>query len=652
MIKRSRFVDAQHPEPGSGTRVSATVDGPRISGRGLTDLIESLAEPAEIATLEGGVLAVNQALSQLLGWDGGLPGAEPGVLGRQSPETIAAIAERLRESRRWRGTVTIDSGGVASPTAATSVALLSKNGELAAVLTMLSPPHPVPSMDFHIYESSPVMMHSIDESGRIVAVNRVWLDRLGYAESDVIGRHIDSLTTPASAERVRQELPRFWHLGTVCNLSLQFVRGDGSFMDVVISSDVVRDTSGRRLGLSVVTDVTAQKQVEREHARLAAQLEQVRRIESLGRLAGGIAHDFNNMLAVILNYAELALKKLPPDSPAVPAIMQVCEGAQRSSELTRQLLVLSRRQVLDPEVTSPVAVIECLRPALAATCGPTVDVQIELSPDTWKVGLGRSQLEQILLNLAANSRDAMPDGGSFAVRTANMMLDEASARGQGELKPGRHVQIEVRDTGCGMPEDVAAHVFEPFYTTKNVGDGTGLGLSIIYGIVTQAGGQVTLRSETGRGATFTLWLPAVDVRPGATPPPPAADTRPPPHRILVVDDEHLLRRSVSRMLAESGFVVLQAADGASALDVLDGADPVDVVLTDVVMPAMNGIELAQRVRERHGALPVVFMSGYAYDAIRAHGLDPANVRLLQKPFTKAQLLQRLEEVLAAASARA
>ncbi len=497
------------------------------------------------------------------------------------------------------------------------------------------------------------MTYSIDEDGRLCDVDRVWLAWMGYTRSEVIGRPIDTLMTPESAARLHDALPRFWREGAVRDLPLEYVCRDGSVKDVVLGSDVATDASGKRVALSVVTDVTAQKQVERERSRLAAQLEQVRRVESLGRLAGGIAHDFNNMLAVILNYAELALKTLPADSPAKSAIIQVCEGAERSAELTRQLLVLSRRQTVDPEVASPADVVRRLEPALRATCGPIVDLQLELSPGTWQVALGRSQLEQILLNLGANSRDAMPDGGTFTVRTANVVLDETFVRDKSELKPGRHVQIEVGDTGRGIPEHVAVHVFEPFYTTKSIGEGTGLGLSIIYGIVSQVGGHVTLSSEVGRGATFTIYLPALGVDAGASsaPPPSATRTHETLRRILIVDDERLLRRSVSRMLAESGFEVLEAGDGAEALRVIEGAEPLDVVLTDIVMPTMTGIELAERIAAAHPAVPVVFMTGYPFSAMRDRGVDPANVRILHKPFTKAKLLEHLAEALGAAAAR-
>lgn len=375
---------------------------------------------------------------------------------------------------------------------------------------------------------------------------------------------------------------------------------------------------------------------ERERTRLQTQLEQLRRTESLGRLAGGIAHDFNNMLAVILNYVELAEHRVGTGADAADALRHIRDAAERSAEMTQQLLALSRGPASEASPVDVNAAVSSLEPVLASTLGDQIEYRVELGERLWRVRLARAPLQRILLNLAANARDAMPDGGVFSVCTANVQVDSVLARYPG-LPPGRYVQLEIGDTGPGMPEEVADHIFEPFFTTKEVGAGTGLGLSIIDGIIRQVGGHISVWSEPGAGTTFTVYLPADDV--GPTQPSPAAR----PRTILVVDDERPLRRAVARMLSDSGYVVLQAADGVEALGLLEQHDEeVGLVLTDVLMPEMSGVELAKRLEELHPSVGVVFMSGYTHGLIAKSGLDAGKLLYLQKPFAKEELLDKLE----------
>ena len=376
-----------------------------------------------------------------------------------------------------------------------------------------------------------------------------------------------------------------------------------------------------------------------ERERLKSQLEQLRRTDSLGRLAGGIAHDFNNMLAVILNYVDLADRRTGPGAPASDAIRHIRDAAERSSELTQQLLALNRRPPGEAPLVDVNHAVASLEPVLVSTLGEGIEYRTELAEGLWPVRLSRPQLQRILLNLAANSRDAMSGSGSFSVRTANVEVDSLMAARHEDFLPGRYVELEAADSGPGMPEEVAAHIFEPFFTTKEVGVGTGLGLSIIYGIVKQAGGHVSVWSRSGSGTRFSIYMAAHDD--SSLPPPKKSERR---RVILVVDDERPLRRAVARMLADSGYTVIQAADGSEALEVLaQRGAVVGMVLTDVLMPRMSGVEFARQLAVQYPSVEVVFMSGYAHDLISSSGIDPARMLYLQKPFTKQELLDALEQ---------
>ncbi len=385
----------------------------------------------------------------------------------------------------------------------------------------------------------------------------------------------------------------------------------------------------------------------REHVRLRAQLEQMRRATSLGQLASGIAHDFNNMLAVILNYVGLAERLAESGADPSDALGHIRDAAERSADITQQLLALSRGPAGKAEAIDVNAAVSSLGPILVSTLGDSIEYRAELDEHVWPTRLARTQLQRILLNLAANARDVMPDGGTFSVATANVQVDAELASRYEDLAPGRYVQLEVRDTGSGMPEDVAAHAFEPFFTTKEVGAGTGLGLSIIRGIIKQAGGHISVWSREGRGTRFSLYLPTESAADAAESGQRLAERR----RILVVDDEGPLRRAVARMLAESGYDVVSATDGIDALELLELQDePIDLVLTDVLMPRMSGVELASRLAVSHPFASIVLMSGYAHGLISQGGLDPDELLFLQKPFAKAELVERLETAWARAAA--
>ena len=375
-----------------------------------------------------------------------------------------------------------------------------------------------------------------------------------------------------------------------------------------------------------------------------AAVEQGHRLDTLGRMAGGIAHDFNNMLGVIGNYAELALRRTEPGDPVREAVLRIHEAAQRSSRLTRQLLVLSRGDDADVELLDLNAVLFGLEELLKTTAGDEVSVRNELLATPATVRISRVQLEQVLFNLTANARDAMPDGGTIVLRTRNENLDERAATRLGDVAPGSYVVLELEDSGTGMTDEVANQVFEPFFTTKESGSGRGLGLSIIYSIVRAADGYILLRSEPGSGTTFQIYFPNRSTVVSTKPSPPYQRSV----RVLVVDDESPVRRAVSKLVAGAGFDVLLARDAGEALQIL-AEHQVHLLLTDVVMPGMSGIALAEIVSDKHPDVGVVYMSGYAHDVITERGLDPTQMLYLQKPFTRLELLRMVKKALGGAS---
>jgi CheY-like chemotaxis protein len=367
----------------------------------------------------------------------------------------------------------------------------------------------------------------------------------------------------------------------------------------------------------------------------------------VGRLAGGIAHDFNNMLGAIIGYSEMILRNLRKEDPIFRDVEQVRGAADRAAALTRQLLAFSRKQVLEPRVININSVVTGIEKMLRRLIGEDIELSTALADGLWHVRADPGQIEQVLMNLAVNSRDAMPAGGRLTIETANVELDEDYARSHVAVKPGPHVMLAVSDTGCGMDEETRSRLFEPFFTTKEQGKGTGLGLSTVYGIVKQSGGNIWVYSEPGRGATFKVYLPKVEADTEAIPlRAPEGELRRGTETVLVVEDEPLLRRLVLRMLALSGYKTLEAANGGEALIACEKhAGRIDVVITDVVMPGMGGPELAERLRKVRPEVRVLFTSGYTDNAIVHHGVLDPGTPFLQKPFTVTSLVAKVREVL-------
>jgi nitrogen-specific signal transduction histidine kinase/ActR/RegA family two-component response regulator len=385
-----------------------------------------------------------------------------------------------------------------------------------------------------------------------------------------------------------------------------------------------------------------------EHRELEEQLSQAHKMEAVGRLAGGIAHDFNNLLTIIGGYSEMLLDRSPATGPSRESLEQILNAAHRASTLTRQLLAFSRRQVWQPSVVSLNRLLPNMEALLRPLIGEHITIETKLDPGVSCVKVDPHQIEQVVMNLAANARDAMPNGGRFRIETsmANVSSMQAENSPSGVAKC---VRLRISDTGCGMDDHTLERAFEPFFTTKGLGKGTGLGLSSVYGIVHQNQGEIHVSSELGRGTVFDLYFPSVPEREAETEPPAnqlpkAAATE----TILVVEDEPGIRGLVKQTLEKLGYRVLEATDGYKALRLVEQhTGQVDLLLTDVIMPLMNGQELATRLRSVRPNTKVLYMSGHADEVLAFHGIDRAEIAFIQKPFTASQLAQKVETLLSA-----
>ena len=420
----------------------------------------------------------------------------------------------------------------------------------------------------------------------------------------------------------------------------RIIRPDGAVRWIRDRAFHMYDDAGEVYRLvGTAADVTEQRQLEE-------QLQQAQKMEIVGRLAGGVAHDFNNLLTVINGMADLVLAGLADDDPARNDLIQIRQAGDRAAALTGRLLAVSRRQILKPEIVDLNAIVAGLRDMIQRLVGEDVALVLELAPDLASVKADPGQIEQVLLNLIVNARDAMPDGGILGIETRVVHVDAVYAAEHPGTRPGSHAMLAVRDTGVGMDESIRRRIFEPFFTTKAQGKGTGLGLSMVYGIVKQSGGSIWFQSEPGHGSRFTIYLPCVTGLPALRPLPPPAATVRGQETVLVVEDEPPLRELAARVLTAAGYTVLQAANGGDALALLAGhPDPVHLVFTDVVMPGMNGRELAARLATLRPAIRVLYTSGYTEDAILRHGVLDDPGRFLSKPYTPSVLRRRIREAL-------
>jgi two-component system, cell cycle sensor histidine kinase and response regulator CckA len=483
----------------------------------------------------------------------------------------------------------------------------------------------------------------LDRAGTYVDIAPSATDRLYRAPAELLGRRLHDIFPREQADAflasVQQALESHAPTETAYELD---IRGERFYFEATISP-LPEDRV-----VWVARDVTPRMRTEQALKESEDQLRQAQKMEAVGQLAGGIAHDFNNLLMAIMSNAELASLELSAQSPAISHIDEIKSASRRARALTQQLLAFSRKQMLQPRVLDMNTVVRDAEQILRRLIGENIAMTVVLEPSLGQVRADPGQLAQVLINLAVNARDAMPHGGQLIIESANRDITTPETRAHRGLREGSYVALQVRDTGVGMDEDTKARIFEPFFTTKPPGQGTGLGLSTAYGIVKQSGGYIAVDSGQGAGTTFTILLPRVFEASEPVAPVPQAEplTATSHGTVLLVEDEAAVREATKRMLRKYGFEVIEAKHGQDALILWEReGQAVDVVLTDVVMPAMGGAELARTLRERRPDLRVVFMSGYTQGTLELSSMDEAATRFLPKPFTADQLVGTLRELI-------
>ncbi len=525
-----------------------------------------------------------------------------------------------------------------------------------------------------LLQAAPDAMVIVDNTGTIVLANSHTQQLFGYAEEELIGKPVEILT-PGSYRDAHAEhragysrQPRVREMGS--GLELYGLRKDGSEFPIDISLSPLK-IEGSQFVIASMRDITSRKKTEEElrklnaelHAKIAelaavklgaaseadpkspeARLRQIQKMEAVGQLASGVAHDFNNILGVISGYAELLEELLRDSGRALKMVAEIRTAVRRGSALSNQLLAFGRKQVVVPVVLDPNAVCREMQRMLSRIIGEDIELVTELTPVS-NVKIDRGQLEQVLLNLAVNARDAMPKGGRLKIGTRMAHLDSAYVRLHPEVVPGTYVEVSASDNGTGMDETTRQHLFEPFFTTKEIGRGTGLGLSTVYGIVKQSNGHVNVYSELGQGSVFKIYLPptseatsqAGNVVPGAAPV--GNET------VLLVEDEGQLRTVTKMYLETRGYRVSAASNAKEALEMTNASGTFDILVTDVVMPGLSGRELAEQIIARDPATKVLYMSGYTDDAMLRHGLEQGKFPFLRKPFALEELGKRVRELL-------
>jgi PAS domain S-box-containing protein len=498
-----------------------------------------------------------------------------------------------------------------------------------------------------ILEQTEEAILTVDREVRITSWNLGARRLLGRTAEEMLGRPLAFLFAEGVADPEGMAL-RLLDTRLPDRLETEFRSADGSSIDVMASGSPLSAADGQRDGhIIVARDITERRRAEMERAELESQFRQAQKMEAVGRLAGGVAHDFNNLLTVIMGRSEFLRQQLPANDPLMRHVDIITQGAQRAANLTGQLLAFSRRQVLQPKVLDLNSVIGGMAEMLRRLIGENIVLVTLPAPGLGHVMADPGQVEQILMNLAVNARDAMPSGGRLMLETSNVVGDEAYVRHHMGARPGAYVMLAVTDTGTGMSAETQARLFEPFFTTKGPGKGTGLGLATVYGIVKQSGGNIWVYSEPGRGTSFKVYLPRVDAMVDAPEGPDSTGTSPRGHEtVLLVEDEPDLRELALEILEMHGYRVLVAGEAEEACRLSEGhAGRIDLLLTDVVMPGKSGRELATLLAEQRPELRVIYMSGYTADAIVSQGVLEPEIMFLQKPYTPAALALKVREVL-------
>jgi PAS domain S-box-containing protein len=491
-----------------------------------------------------------------------------------------------------------------------------------------------------LVENAHDIIYSQDLAGNYTSMNKAGARITGYTHEEALALNITQTVAPECLAKAREMLTAKLAGERVTAYEMDIIARDGHRITVEANTKLVYH-DGVAIGIQgIARDVTERKQLEE-------QLRQSQKMEAIGQLAGGVAHDFNNLLTAINGYSSLALQRLEDGHPIRSYLEEVKKAGDRAANLTRQLLAFGRKQILQPLAINLNDVVTDMNKMLRRLIGEDIELRAKLDPALKKIKADPGQIEQVLVNLVVNARDAMPEGGNLTIETATVELDQEYADRHADVLPGQYLMLAVSDTGTGMDEATRARIFDPFFTTKEKGKGTGLGLSTVYGIVKQSGGSIWVYSERGHGTTFKVYLPQLATAPTETE---AVVVEPAPsggsETILLVEDEDVVRTLAQKILEQSGYNVLAASRGAEAIRLCrQRTEPIHLLLTDVVMPETSGKEVADRVTEVLPGLRVLFMSGYTDEAIVHHGVLDTDIEFIQKPFTPAALVRKVREVL-------
>lgn len=494
------------------------------------------------------------------------------------------------------------------------------------------------------FENAKDAIYVHDLNGRYTMVNKAGEALIGYTREEILQMSISDVVPQNCLEKIQARLNKKLtdHAPTI--YEVEAIRKDGTHVPVEVSSRLIYEN-----GVAVAVQGSARDITERKRAAEALrasqlQLQQSQKLEAVGQLAGGVAHDFNNLLTAILGYTDLSLRRNDVEDPVRRNLEETKKAAERAASLIRQLLAFSRKQILEPKVLDLNVVVKDMHKMLTRLIGENIDLATKQADDLGIVKADPCQVEQIIVNLVVNARDAMPRGGKVTIETANVTLEELK---HVSIQPGPYVMLAVSDTGTGIDEETQTRIFEPFFTTKEVGKGTGLGLSTVYGIVKQSGGNIWVYSEPEVGTVFKVYLPRVEAAEGVSEKPSWENTVfHGSETVLLVEDEDVVRGLARKILVEAGYNVLDARNGDDAIRLCrDYRGPIDLLLTDVVMPETSGKEVAERLLEYRPAARVLYMSGYTDEAIVRHGVLDESVDFIQKPFTWTKLGKKVREVL-------
>jgi len=499
-----------------------------------------------------------------------------------------------------------------------------------------------------LIQASPLGIVVMDRQEKV----RIWnpaAERIfGWKSHETLGRALHAMAAPGRQDEFQNLVWRTLQGEALTGLEFSGSRKTGNGVELSVSMAPLRDARGAISGaMAVVSDVSERKVAEGQRIQLEEQLRQSQKMEAVGRLAGGIAHDFNNLLTAISGYAELLQNRFGPGDEVRTYVDEILKSSSRATQLTRQMLAFSRRQVLQPKVLDLNAVVQNMEGLLRRLIGEDIDLQTATGANLGCVQADQGQIEQVIMNLAVNARDAMPKGGKLTIETRNVVLDQKYNDRHGRMRSGPHVLLSVCDSGTGMDAETQSHLFEPFFTTKDKDKGTGLGLATVYGIVKQSGGDIWVYSEAGRGSCFKIYLPRVDQVPDeASPGADQTTSSTGSETVLLAEDSDVVRRLLRELIQTNGYTLLEARHGAEALQIgKDYAGIIDLLVTDMVMPQMGGRELAEQLLPLRPKMKVLYMSGYTEDAIVRHGVLDSGTAFLEKPFTPDSLARKIRELL-------